>query len=347
MEDAARSQQSFELVPVDGEPLSPFKPGQYVTVQLPQAPESSAPLIRCYSLSDSPSTTHYRITVKRVQAPLHAPHLPPGMGSGALHDQVKEGDVLPLRAPSGDFYLDPSNTRDIVLIAGGIGITPLMCMLAWLSEHQPERKVHLYYGVRNGSEQVFGEVLSALAQRHPAWQIKRVFSCPQSHEIAGKHFDHQGRVEIGLLKQTLPAQLHDFYLCGPGPMMASLVPALLEWGVPNEHIHFEAFGPASTLRPVTPKPSATTALPASLQVKLTQSERTLHWQPGQYTSLLDLLQAHHVQVNAGCRMGACGACETGVISGSVQYEETPSFGIPQGACLLCSAQPTSDLVLNV
>ena len=157
-EDLGRTQCSFRLEPVDGGVLPPFLPGQYLTFSLPVA--SSEPgeavtertVTRCYSLSDRPESSHYRITVKRVAPPAQRPELPPGASSSHLHDRVQVGDVLRIKAPAGRFFIDANSELPVVLVAGGIGVTPMMSMLRWCLAEQPQRTVHLYYGVRRSSE---------------------------------------------------------------------------------------------------------------------------------------------------------------------------------------------------
>lgn len=134
-EDAARTQCSFYLEPVDGAPLPPFKPGQFLTfsIDLPATGSGTAArtITRCYSLSDRPDPARYRITVKRVPAPAEPPEAEPGLSSNHFHDRVQVGDVLRVKAPAGHFFIDPDPALPAVLVAGGIGITPMMSMLRW------------------------------------------------------------------------------------------------------------------------------------------------------------------------------------------------------------------------
>ena len=135
--DPAQSQCSFCLEPLDGAPLRIFKPGQFQTFSRDVPDESSdAPgakhaVTRCYSLSDRPDPACYRVTIKRVPSPADHPDLPPGVSSNHFHDRVQAGDVLKVKAPSGHFFIDPDAGVPAVLVAGGIGITPMMRMLRW------------------------------------------------------------------------------------------------------------------------------------------------------------------------------------------------------------------------
>ncbi|HJV69067.1 2Fe-2S iron-sulfur cluster-binding protein [Ideonella sp.] len=346
-EDAAGTQCSFYLEPVDGAPLPEFKPGQFLTFALPM-PDASAPggqrtVTRCYSLSDRPLPTHYRITVKRVPAPPGEPAWPPGVASHHLHDQVHAGDVLQVRAPGGRFFIDPDPAVPVVLVAGGIGITPMMSMLGWCLATQPGRPVHLYYGVRHGGEQAFKTALAQLAADHPQLTLNVAYSRPRPEDRQGVDYQHAGHVDVALLRGTLPHGRHQFYVCGPAAMMDTLVPGLAEWGVPAADIDHEAFGPAAVRRP-TAQPAAPTVA-AALQVRFERSGRTLDWD-AQAGNLLDFAERHGIEVESGCRSGGCGSCETRLLSGSVSYAEPPDHDIAPGHCLLCVGRPQSALVLE-
>ena len=350
-EDTSNSQCSFYLQPVDGVPLPAFRPGQYLTFSVAVGSEGISAagtgrgLTRCYSLSDRPDASSYRITIKRMPPPAGRTDLPPGASSNHFHDRVQEGDVLKVKAPSGHFFLDPDATVPAVLIAGGIGITPLMSMLRWCVIAQPLRPVHLYYGVRSSADHAFKSVLEELAGSHPAFGFHAVYSSPGPDDVLGRDYQHAGRIDLELLRNTLPHGRHHFYVCGPPPMMQSMVSALREWGVKEDEIHFEAFGPASArpVGPATNEPLIATL--TSLEVRLHRSDRTLEWD-GQDANLLDFLERHGVPVDSGCRSGSCGTCETKLVSGEVHYADRPDYDVAKGHCLLCIGKPQSPLELD-
>jgi ferredoxin-NADP reductase len=346
-EDAARSQCSFYLVPVDGTRLPAFKPGQFLTFALPvdEGGGGRRTITRCYSLSDRPDPKHYRITVKRVGAPADRPDLPPGLSSNHLHHQVQAGTLLKVKAPAGHFFIDADPALPAVLIAGGIGITPMMSMLRWCLDEQPGRALHLYYGVRDGRECAFRPVLEDLAARHPVFRLHLVFSRPQPGEAQGRDYHHEGRIGVDLLRATLPHGRHAFYVCGPPAFMQELVPALAAWGVPIADLHFEAFGPASVQLPGAPPPAAALGEGAAFEVHFARSGRTLAWD-GRDASLLDFAERHGVEVESGCRSGSCGACQTRLVEGRVSYAQTPDHDIAPGHCLLCVGRPAASLVLE-
>jgi ferredoxin-NADP reductase len=350
-EDAARSQCSFYLQPVDGQPLPDFRPSQFLTFVLPLMDDAwqgeTRSVTRCYSLSDAPAPDHYRVSIKRVPPPADRPDLAPGVSSNHFHDRVQVGDVLQVKAPSGHFYIDPDPGVPAVLVAGGIGITPMMSMLRWCLTHQPERQVHLYYGLRQGNEHAFKSQLEELASVHPRVKLNVVYSRPAADDVQGRDFQHSGHVDLALLQRTLPPGRHQFYICGPAAMMESLVPALALWGVPEADVHFEAFGPASVRKAA----AANTADPAqetsevALEVQFKRSGRTLTWD-GRDANLLDFAERHGVAVDSGCRSGSCGSCETRQLAGSVIYAQRPDCDPTPGHCLLCVGRPVSALVLD-
>jgi uncharacterized protein len=345
-EDGVQSQCSFYLEAVDGVALPPFKPGQFLTFQLPVADHGEPrTIIRCYSLSDRPAPTGYRVTIKRVPAPADRPALPPGVSSAHFHDQVHEGDMLRVKAPSGHFHIDPDAQIPAVLIAGGIGITPMMSMLRWCLDEQPARVVHLYYGVRQGGEQAFKPLLEQLARAHPNLHLNVVYSRPGGDDVLGRDYQHLGHIDIDLLRRTLPHGRHQFYVCGPAAMMESLVPAILHWGVPRQDLHYEAFGPASIRLGDTANAQPAAAVAEAIEVRFERSRRTLVWD-GRDANLLEFAERHGVAADSGCRAGGCGSCETRLIAGTVHYNSAPDHDVAPGHCLLCVGQPASTLTLE-
>lgn len=347
-EDQARTQRSLILKPLDGLPLLDFAPGQYLTfsIDLPaSAAEPKRATVRCYSLSDQPNGETYRITVKRMLAPLTQPDLPAGAASNFLHDAVQVGDVLKVRAPAGIFVLDQNSDAPAVFIAGGIGVTPMISMIAWSLARQPERRLFLFYGVRNSEDHAFKTLLEGFAEANPTFSLAVLYGARGPDDIEGQDFQHAGFLDVALLKRVLPHGRHQFYVCGPPAMMLALVPALAEWGVPKSDIHFESFGPASSgyVQPVAGPAAAPLTQPFDVQFR--RSRRTVPWTGGD-ASLLDFAERHCIAVESGCRSGSCGACETRLVSGEVRYASKPDFDVPAGACLMCVGLPASNLVLE-
>jgi ferredoxin-NADP reductase len=348
IENEANDICSFHLAPEDGQSLPPFLPGQYLTFKLDitMADGSTESVTRCYSLSAAPRSNGYRVSIKRAPAPPNSEH-PAGRSSNYFHDQVQVGSLLQVRAPSGHFHIDRSN-EPVVLIAGGIGITPLLSMLTWSLTEQADREVWLFYGVRNRHELMAPSDLRKLAAAHSNFHLQICFSDPLTDDVLGQDFQHHGRVNVGLLRRQLPLKPYHFYICGPKPMLENLVPALEDWGVRDSHIHFEAFGPASVIRKSTASqtPGASPALPLgqTVTINFAKSGKQLPWQPGN-GNLLDFAEANGIAVNSGCRAGGCGSCQTTITQGEVHYQQAPDFDPEPGTCLMCVATPQTHLTL--
>jgi hypothetical protein len=345
-EDGGRSVCSFYLAPCDGEPLPHFKPGQFLTFRLtvkdPVKAESKS-LVRCYSLSDSPHPKRYRVSIKRVPAPPDHPAAPPGISSAFFHDHVQVGDTLMVRAPSGHFHLVEEEPLPIVLIGGGIGVTPMLSILNSVLERGVEREIWLYYGVRNGSEHIMRGHLRALADRHENFHLHVCYSAPDREDVEGIDYDHHGRVDVPLLRNTLKLNRYQFYVCGPRPMMESLVPGLEQWGVAGSDIHYESFGPATLAKREKPAPAASGTQPVN--ITFSRSGKRLTWDPAA-DSLLEFAEANGIDVDSGCRAGSCGSCQTALTAGEVDYKQQPDADIEPAHCLLCIATPRCDLVLE-
>lgn len=337
--DEARDVKSFYFEPVDGRPLLPFAPGQYLTFRLPLR-GGEKQLVRCYSLSERPREDFYRCTIKRVTAAESRPELSEGRGSGFFHNHVRVGDVIDVRAPSGTFLLDAAASDPIVLIGAGIGITPLTSMLDAILHLNPKREVYALLGFRSGLEHPFRERLNKLAQDYPNLHLRVSYSAPDASDVLHRDFNHHGRVTIERVQEVLPSNNFTFFVCGPGPMMETLVPALWAWGVPESHVHFEAFGPASVRigshKRVTWEPC---------EVRFEQSDRTVMWD-GTIGSLLEFGEAAGIAMPSGCRAGSCGECLTAIKSGSVLPVEPAGLPVPPGHCLTCVSMPAGALVLD-
>jgi ferredoxin-NADP reductase len=342
---------SFYLKPHDGKPLPPFKPGQYLTFRL-DVPGQSKPVVRCYSLSDAMHEDYYRVSIRRVGP--HHHNVPPGVASCFFHDQLAEGEIVDVKAPSGSFFLDLATTHPIVLLAGGIGVTPLLSMLNELVKPgRLDREVHLFYCVGNSTEHSFRQHLETLKQLHPKLDVHVCYTRPFEHEVLGTDYHSSGRLTVGLLKNQLPSNNYHYYLCGPPAMMEGLIKDLKEWGVPEAQIHSEAFGaPAvkaiSTATGKNPPPAAVSEAKkheGALSVQFARSKRSEMWKPGDGT-LLEFAEQHQVAIPCGCRAGSCGTCIVAIKKGSVEYKTEPGMEAESGSCLTCCCVPKTELILD-
>ncbi len=336
---------AFYLKPHDGKSLPPFKPGQYLTFQL-DIPGRDKPLVRCYSLSDSPQRSdYYRVTIKKEKSPPDQPDLPPGAASSFFADTVKEGDILNVKAPTGHFFLEMSKTNPIVLIAGGVGVTPLLCMAQAIAASGAKREAWFFFGVRNGREHIHKTELEKLAAENDNLHLQVSYSKPGATDVKGRDYQHEGRVGIELLKELLPSNNFEYYLCGNGAFMKSITDGLAAWGVPEKDVHFEAFGPATVKKKTAAPTASETVFLSKLQVTFARSGKTLRWEPAA-GNLLEFAQAQGVRIDSGCCAGSCGSCLVAIKSGSVDYLKPPDAEPEQGTCLTCICRPKGDLVLD-
>lgn len=341
----AESVCSFYLAPHDGRPLPVYLPGQYLTFRL-QIPGQTREVTRCYSLSDSPDhSDYYRVTIKRIPPPPGAAETPPGLVSSHFHDRIQVGDILDVKAPSGHFHLDVNSRTPVVLVGGGIGVTPALSMLNYLVSAPGKRDVWFFYGVRNGREHMLKDYLREIAEQHPHIHIVACYSDPLPTEREVEDYHFRERVSVDLFKRVLEVNNFEFYICGPPPMMESLTKGLSAWGVPEEQIHFEAFGPASVKKVAKAESAAAQGAPG-VEVNFVRSNKTVLWS-SEAGSLLELAEAHGIRIDSGCRAGSCGTCVTAVRDGSVEYlGGNPDFDIEKGSCLACVAVPKSALSLD-
>jgi ferredoxin-NADP reductase len=336
---------SFYLKPHDAKPLPAFKPGQYLTFQL-NIPGLGKPLVRCYSLSDCARPSHYRVTIKRCPPPSEGGY-PAGVGSSFFCDNVKVGDILDVKAPNGHFYLDAEKERPVVLISGGVGVTPMVSMANALLEAGSKREIWFFHGARNNADHMFKDYMTALAAEHKSVRMHVCYSKPQASDVKGRDYQHEGRVTVELFKQLLPSNNFEYFLCGPGAFMESITDDLRKWGVPDDWVHFEAFGPASVKRAAKPETKVGVTFPpfGGLEVTFARTGRKLTWQGGG-RSLLDLAEEGSIKIDAGCRAGNCGSCLVAIKSGTVEYIGTTGADVEQGSCLACICRPSTALVVD-
>lgn len=238
---------SFYLIPSDGSILPSFKPGQYITVRVPYGNNSTT--MRNYSLSDLPGLDYLRISVKREIGPkADTPH---GYVSNRLHDHVEVGHEIELAPPSGEFFLDATekHQRPLVLLAAGVGITPIITMLKASLAQAPERPVVLIHGCLHEGVQAFRNTIQELAAKHKNLKIHYRYSDPAPAGTTRENAPHisSGFVDAELIESLAPDRNADYYFCGPKPFMVNIYHQLLAWGIPASQVHFEFFGPRQDL----------------------------------------------------------------------------------------------------
>lgn len=221
---------SFYLEPEDGGALADFRPGQYLGLRLVVNGEE---IRRNYSLSAAPNGRDYRISVKREAG---------GLASNHLHDALREGDALDVFPPAGEFVLADGD-KPLVLISGGVGITPTLAMLD--AALQGARPVHFIHFARNQTVHAFREAVDARQAKHA--QLKRFYVYDEHAGETGK--PHAvGRLSSEQLARYLPESRDvDAYFLGPKPFMRYIKKHLMEMGVPAAQTRYEFFGPAGAL----------------------------------------------------------------------------------------------------
>lgn len=319
--------------------LPKFQAGQFITIK---ANINSQEHIRTYTLSSAPADDEYRISVKLERAETDELD---GVFSSYLHHCLKVGDHILAKAPRGSFVFDSNEPRPAVLLAGGVGITPIIAMardaLHSGIRTRSIRPMNIFVAAKNMAQRAFFDEFNEISQSSGGY-INTFWALSQAEKAAkpGRDFHHSGRISASLLQSVLPLDDYDFYLCGPSSFMQSMYDMLRALGVIDKRIYAEEFGPASLVRTsetvnVIDKqlPQATGAI-----VEFTQSKVEQAWSP-EDGSLLDFAENHGFTPEFGCRSGQCGACKVTLSQGSVSYQSEHSFPIEANEVLLCCAVP--------
>lgn len=331
--EESASIRSFHLQPGDGAGLLPHIAGQHLPIRL-TVPGVEKPVIRTYTLSAAPSDGVYRISVKRD-----------GLVSQHLHDTIRIGDTIEARAPAGAFTLDAGATRPAVLLAGGVGITPMLAMLRHVVyeglRKQRIRPIILFHAARSKQERPFDREIAELVNAgQGAVRLIRVLSDVDGAQ-EGADYDAKGRIDMALLSRYLPLNDYDFYVCGPAQFTQSLYDGLRGYNIADGRIHAEAFGPSSLKRTLDAGVAAPVRRPPStkpVSVAFMGSMKEARWTPDSGT-LLELAEARGLNPEFSCREGSCGTCRTKLAKGAVTYIKEPTAAIAEGEVLLCSAVP--------
>jgi ferredoxin-NADP reductase len=331
---------SLYLKLLDNTVPAPFKPGQHLLFKI-HPPGQEIPLFRHYSFSDAYHPEYYRISVKKEFPPPGMLHLPAGVCSSWLFDTVQEGDVLEARGPLGEFTLDTGEGSPVVMIAGGIGITPILSMLKSVARENPGRQVWFFYGVNGKDEHSFSGELNELKERYSNFHITTFYTKTLPGDITGSDYDHEGFVNAAIiLKQTGHGDI-SHYMCGPEIMMRLVGDELVRQGIAGNNIHTETF--SSLAGGDVPAPAAPGE--GDYMVHFTLTGRKLHWD-NRYTSILTFAEANDIEISSGCLFGDCGTCLTRILEGDVKYTHPTMVKPDGGSCLPCSCVPAGNIVLK-
>ncbi|GAB3117452.1 2Fe-2S iron-sulfur cluster-binding protein [Novispirillum itersonii] len=323
--------RSLILTAADGPPLPPARPGQHLPLRIP-LPDGSV-LTRVYTLSRLADADSYRISVKRE-----------GQASAALHG-LEPGAVVEAAAPAGQFVLDPAETGPVLLLAAGIGITPIRAMLEAVVTAPQPRPVWLFYAARSVADRALMAELTDLARRSAApVRLIRLLSDPLG-AVAGQDYDGIGLLDAAVLAG---AGLPDLtqgdvtaYLCGPPPFMQGAYDLLRAAGLADAAIRAEAFGPSALIRSGQ-EDARVMSSPAGgpVEVRFSRSGTVVTWTPEAGT-LLEVAERAGLSPPAGCRGGSCGSCATRLEAGAVSPVRAMTATAMEGEILLCSTVPAA------
>jgi len=332
---------AFELADPSGGRLPDFRAGQFLTLAL-EIPGRRRPVVRTYTLAGrSADGRGYRVAIKRE------PGVPPGLASGHLHDHVGVGTRISARAPRGRFVLHPGD-RPVVLVSAGIGITPMLAMLEELARTETGpagREVFFVHGARSSRELSFGRHVRDLVATSPRFHSRLMFSRPQPHDE-----QPSGRLTPEVLEQVLPGLDADFYVCGPVPFMADIVAGLLDRKVPENRVHYEFFGAATSLFGDADSgaagPEAVDGDGRPILVTFARSGITVPWRDNSF-SLLALAEQAGLRPDASCRTGVCNTCVCRIDDGEVEYAIEPMDAVTPGKVAVCCARPRTSVMIDL
>ena len=340
--DEAEDIRSFYLEPADGDGLPTFEAGQFLTLRVPAGPAATL-LPRNYSVSSAPRDPHLRISVKREHHP--DPEQPPSV-SNWLHEHLKPGDTLETLSPRGDFWLEAGEKRPAVLLAGGIGVTPILAMARHAAIEalrlRKARKLTVVHVARTMASRAFYAEFQQLAATQPNIRFVSLLTRPEARARPGTDFQHAGRLSADILQQLLPLDDYDFYLCGPAGFVQETYDLLLGLGVQDARIHAESFGPSELHRRAAQQPALTPSAPEATEclIRFRRSGFEQRWNAGDPT-FLETAEKHGLSPPYSCRSGSCGSCATKCLEGEVAYRNKPTAPVNPGEILLCCSVPAA------
>ncbi|GGF65547.1 Ferredoxin-NADP reductase [Mameliella alba] len=330
----SRNVVSFRFKVVGGE-AAPFTAGQYLPIRLglPERPIST------YTISSDPrDRSGYRISVKLE---------PEGKGgSRYLHEVGEVGAQFRAEQPRGKFVL-AEDERPVLLLTGGIGVTPALAMLAELAR-QPDRPTWFVHACQNAEEHSFAAEVRALAEAAPNVTTHVAYAEGSDGDIAEGRCQSIGLLDRETLRMLLPQDAYRVYLCGPDGFMTAMRAVLVSLGVPDCEIHQESFGGAvaEASRQQPPERPVATSDGAGPVVRFARSDLEFTWD-GSSETLLEFAEAQGLEPNFECRDGICGTCACRKLAGDISYAEEPLDSPEEGHVLLCCSVPKGNVTLDM
>ena len=287
--------------------------------------------LRNYTISNGGENNEYRISVKNE---------PGGQVSKALHNSLKQGDILEAKGPKGSFVYKRIKGKPSVLIAAGIGITPILSMLKSISDTSEE--IHLMLAVKERRLLCFADEIKQICKNNPKIKVHLFFSrdpMAGKEDIPDAWECHHNRIDIQSLKSLLHKGKHfNFFICGPEKMMESLVNEIGIWKGKNSPVHTETFRAMQADQYQADHKKV-------IQVHFARSNKTVEWDH-EYRNILEFAESNEIRMEAGCMFGECGACSTKVVAGNIAYNYETAAKPVKGNCLPCSCHPLSDISLD-
>lgn len=350
------SVKTFRLKDPHGGPIAfRFVPGQFLTFSA----EIEGKLVRrSYTIASSAAQSSYvEATIKREDS---------GIFSEYMHDKVNEGDLVDVMGPSGAFTFRGEEAESVVLIGGGVGITPLMAAIRYLADIAWPGEIFLVYGARTTQDFIFRDELEYLQRRHGNLHVTATMARAAGTSWMGA----EGPITKELLAQAVPEiTTRRIHLCGPPGMMAGIKGVLADLGVPGDQIKTEAFGPArgavpppgvtvvsdartppdsaSGSAPSPPASVATVIGPATTSIRFARSNKTAPLPPDK--TVLEVAESIDVPIDYACRIGTCGTCKIQLLEGKVTMEVEDALTSDEKAhniILACQARSIGNLVVE-
>lgn len=329
--DETPNVKTFRLAdPAGGKLPFNYLPGQFVTVTV--APRG-LPVRRSYTIASSPTKRDYcEITVK------HEEH---GTVSHYLNSKVHEGELLQLTGPSGKFTFTGEEADSIVLIAGGVGVTPLMSVVRYLTDRSWKGDIFFIFGCLSEESVIFREEIEYLAKRYPNLRVTIVLEKPTG--ASGSAYS-RGFITKETLAENVPEiASRRVHICGPPPMIDAVKRILAELKVPEGNVHTEIFvGKQPVPKQLSPEELGKTAVATfarSRKTAVLTADKTI----------LEASEEAGVNIDYSCRVGTCGICKVKLIAGNVTMDVQEALtdeDKAQNIILACQAKASEDVVVD-
>tara|TARA_R110000744_G_scaffold380362_1_gene500928 strand:- start:2897 stop:4876 length:1980 start_codon:yes stop_codon:yes gene_type:complete len=326
--------KTFRLAATDGSSLPfDYEPGQFVTFSL-TIPGQAKVTKRSYTIASSPTERDYfEVTIKREEQ---------GLVSRFMHDHVSIGDELAIKAPNGKFYFNGSGEDSVVLISGGVGITPMMSAVRYLTARCWEGNIYFLFCARSSNDFIFERELQYLQARHKNLHVLVSMTRAEGTSWMGP----QGRLTSQLINDFVPdLPAKTAHICGPTAMMEATTQTLVQLGMAADRVKSEAFGSAPPKRKPSDIPEGNKSSSKSgFEISFAKSQKKAIAQ--QDETVLDVAESLDVEIDSSCRSGTCGSCKVKLLKGTVDMDVDDGLeeqDRQQGYILACQSIPKTSV----